>query len=191
MHYHNDTFARMELYTSYGNAPCVHNGTTITSDVIHGVIRIVFFKHIWNKHLYAFGCVRRINLSRFIITSMVTEANGKSLPKIIQNLHKTSPSYHGYNIEYTVSGRTNAVCGRTNTPVNIFAKDIFIICRKHTSIATDPVGIFYHSLLSLVLCLGNIFSPAVPTPLLEDREGWKGIVATSFLVPRQPPRLRD
>ena len=25
----------------------------------------------------------------------------------------------------------------------------------------------------------------------EDREGWKGIVATSSMVPRQPPRLRD
>ena len=25
----------------------------------------------------------------------------------------------------------------------------------------------------------------------EDREGWKGIVATSCVVPRQPPRLRD
>ena len=25
----------------------------------------------------------------------------------------------------------------------------------------------------------------------EDREGWKGIVATSSVVPRQPPRLRD
>ena len=24
----------------------------------------------------------------------------------------------------------------------------------------------------------------------EDREGWKGIVATSSVVPRQPPRLR-
>ena len=26
---------------------------------------------------------------------------------------------------------------------------------------------------------------------VEDREGWKGIVATSSLVPRRPPRLRD
>ena len=25
----------------------------------------------------------------------------------------------------------------------------------------------------------------------EDKEGWKGIVATSSVVPRQPPRLRD
>ena len=25
----------------------------------------------------------------------------------------------------------------------------------------------------------------------EDREGWKGIVATSSVVPEQPPRLRD
>ena len=25
----------------------------------------------------------------------------------------------------------------------------------------------------------------------EDREGWKGIVAPSFVVPRRPPRLRD
>ena len=25
----------------------------------------------------------------------------------------------------------------------------------------------------------------------EDREGWKGIVATSSVVPRRPPRLRD
>ena len=25
----------------------------------------------------------------------------------------------------------------------------------------------------------------------EDREGWKGIVAMSSLVPQQPPRLRD
>ena len=25
----------------------------------------------------------------------------------------------------------------------------------------------------------------------EDREGWKGIVATSSMVPRRPPRLRD
>ena len=25
----------------------------------------------------------------------------------------------------------------------------------------------------------------------EDRGGWKGIVATSSVVPRQPPRLRD
>ena len=25
----------------------------------------------------------------------------------------------------------------------------------------------------------------------EDREGWKGTVATSSAVPRQPPRLRD
>ena len=25
----------------------------------------------------------------------------------------------------------------------------------------------------------------------EDREGWKGIVATSSVVPQQPPRLRD
>ena len=25
----------------------------------------------------------------------------------------------------------------------------------------------------------------------EDREGWKGIVATSTMVPRRPPRLRD
>ena len=25
----------------------------------------------------------------------------------------------------------------------------------------------------------------------EDREGWKGIVATSCVVPRRPPRLRD
>ena len=26
---------------------------------------------------------------------------------------------------------------------------------------------------------------------VEDREGWKGIVATSSAVPRRPPRLRD
>ena len=25
----------------------------------------------------------------------------------------------------------------------------------------------------------------------EDREGWKGTVATSSVVPRRPPRLRD
>ena len=25
----------------------------------------------------------------------------------------------------------------------------------------------------------------------EDREGWKGIVATPSVVPRRPPRLRD
>ena len=25
----------------------------------------------------------------------------------------------------------------------------------------------------------------------KDREGWKGIVATSSVVPRRPPRLRD
>ena len=25
----------------------------------------------------------------------------------------------------------------------------------------------------------------------EDRERWKGIVATSSVVPRRPPRLRD
>ena len=25
----------------------------------------------------------------------------------------------------------------------------------------------------------------------EDREGWKGIVATSSVVPLRPPRLRD
>ena len=25
----------------------------------------------------------------------------------------------------------------------------------------------------------------------EDREGWNGIVVTSSMVPRQPPRLRD
>ena len=25
----------------------------------------------------------------------------------------------------------------------------------------------------------------------EDREGWKGIVATSSVVPQPPPRLRD
>ena len=25
----------------------------------------------------------------------------------------------------------------------------------------------------------------------EDREGWKGIVAMSFVMPRRPPRLRD
>ena len=25
----------------------------------------------------------------------------------------------------------------------------------------------------------------------EDREGWKGIVATLSVVPRRPPRLRD
>ena len=25
----------------------------------------------------------------------------------------------------------------------------------------------------------------------EDREGWKGIVATSSVVPRRPPRLRE
>ena len=25
----------------------------------------------------------------------------------------------------------------------------------------------------------------------EDREGWRGIVATSSVVPRRPPRLRD
>ena len=25
----------------------------------------------------------------------------------------------------------------------------------------------------------------------EDREGWKGIVATSYVVPRRFPRLRD
>ena len=25
----------------------------------------------------------------------------------------------------------------------------------------------------------------------EDREGWKGIVTTSSVVPRRPPRLRD
>ena len=25
----------------------------------------------------------------------------------------------------------------------------------------------------------------------EDREGWKGIVATSSVVPQRPPRLRD
>ena len=25
----------------------------------------------------------------------------------------------------------------------------------------------------------------------EDREGWKGIIATSFVVPRQPPSFRD
>ena len=25
----------------------------------------------------------------------------------------------------------------------------------------------------------------------EDREGWKGIIATSSVVPRRPPMLRD
>ena len=25
----------------------------------------------------------------------------------------------------------------------------------------------------------------------EDREGWKGIIAKSSVVPRRPPRLRD
>ena len=30
-----------------------------------------------------------------------------------------------------------------------------------------------------------------PLRAAEDREGWKGIVATSSVVPRQPPRLRD
>ena len=25
----------------------------------------------------------------------------------------------------------------------------------------------------------------------EDRDGWKGIVAMSSVVPRRPPRLRD
>ena len=25
----------------------------------------------------------------------------------------------------------------------------------------------------------------------EDRDGWKGIVATSSVVPKRPPRLRD
>ena len=25
----------------------------------------------------------------------------------------------------------------------------------------------------------------------EDRKGWKGIVATSSVLPRRPPRLRD
>ena len=25
----------------------------------------------------------------------------------------------------------------------------------------------------------------------EDREGWKGIVAKSYVMPRRPPRLRD
>ena len=31
--------------------------------------------------------------------------------------------------------------------------------------ANDPVWIFYHSLLSLVVCVEHIFSPAMPTPL--------------------------
>ena len=26
---------------------------------------------------------------------------------------------------------------------------------------------------------------------MEDREGWKGIAATSYVVPRRPPRLKD
>ena len=95
---------------------CVHNGTTITSDVIHGVIRIICFQH-----------VERNNMSVFIITSVVIEANSKRLSKIIQNLHKTSQGSHGCNFEYTV-------CYITNTPVKIFAKDIFIICRKYNSI---------------------------------------------------------
>ena len=30
---------------------------------------------------------------------------------------------------------------------------------------TDPIWIFYHSLLSLAVCLGHIVSPALPTPL--------------------------
>ena len=30
-----------------------------------------------------------------------------------------------------------------------------------------------------------------PLRATEDREGWKGIVATSSVVPRRPPRLRD
>ena len=30
-----------------------------------------------------------------------------------------------------------------------------------------------------------------PLRAAEDREGWKAIVATSSVVPRRPPRLRD
>ena len=42
-----------------------------------------------------------------------------------------------------------------------FRRETRSLCRA----ATDPVWIFYHSLLSLVVCLGHIFSPAMPTPV--------------------------
>ena len=37
--------------------------------------------------------------------------------------------------------------------------------------------------------MGNGFGDSLRA--VEDREGWKGIVATSSVVPQQPPRLRD
>ena len=37
---------------------------------------------------------------------------------------------------------------------------------------------------------GREWGLEIPTAA-EDREGWKGIVATSSVVPRRPPRLRD
>ena len=36
---------------------------------------------------------------------------------------------------------------------------------------------------------GNGFGDSLRA--VEDREEWKGIVATSSVVPRRPPRLRD
>ena len=37
--------------------------------------------------------------------------------------------------------------------------------------------------------MGMVFGDSLRTA--EDSEGWKGIVATSSVVPQQPPRLRD
>ena len=38
-------------------------------------------------------------------------------------------------------------------------------------------------------CLSFYFGDSLRAA--EDREGWKGIVATSSVLPRRPPRLRD
>ena len=37
--------------------------------------------------------------------------------------------------------------------------------------------------------MGMVFGDSLRAA--EDSEGWKGIVATSSVVPQQPPRLRD
>ena len=38
-------------------------------------------------------------------------------------------------------------------------------------------------------CTGMAFGDSLRAA--EDREGWEGIIATSSVVPRRPPRLRD
>ena len=84
-----------------------------------------------------------------------------------------------------------------NSPmvVTIVKISLFILCRTSKPIVSVPGMCFALFLLATLITLfmkewtGMEFGDSLRAA--EDREGWEGIVATTSVVPRRPPRLRN